>query len=334
MVSGACSQRPLFFALAMSAISLSGRKSLDAAQVRRVEELSDHPEPPPLPHFCQARVFRGAEQCSRTPLPGSSFCFQHQGCLFAFECVMCTECVTVENRFCFICIWNHFFKQWRHRVPCPDHDTMFVGKDQTIFYSRHWVHTMFGCAHTASPSIICCLKLHSFIEFSKDSCHTICLMLDFVELRMFPGGCAMASSEYHWAPKSVDGGLKLLYLLNQKVFDGIHDRNYGITLISFSWMASLILTTLSTWQPCHISIITTVAMLESVNVYNCCHMLGHKLQKIVEAHRKNIWAMCASSSISTGAFSTGSCRYWHPLLQLTQCRNVLSWGLSEIRRLI
>ena len=207
MVSGACSQRPLFFALAMSAISLSGRKSLDAAQVRRVEELSDHPEPPPLPHFCQARVFRGAEQCSRTPLPGSSFCFQHQDCLFAFECVMCTECVTDENRFCFICIWNHFFKQWRHRVPCPDHDTSFFGKDQTIFYSRHWVHTMLGYVHTASPSRICCLKLHSFTEFSKDSCHTICLMLDFVELRMFPGGCAMASSEYHWAPKSVDGGL-------------------------------------------------------------------------------------------------------------------------------
>ena len=92
MVSGACSQRPLFFALAMSAISLSGRKSLDAAQVRRVEELSEQPEPPPLPHLCQARVFRGAQQCSRTPLPGSSFCFQHQDCLLASQCMMCREC--------------------------------------------------------------------------------------------------------------------------------------------------------------------------------------------------------------------------------------------------
>ena len=82
-----------FLVLAMSVPGPSGGQSLDAAQVQRVEELSWQPEPPPLPHLCQARVFFcGAQQCSRTPLPGFAFCFQHQDCLLASQCMMCREC--------------------------------------------------------------------------------------------------------------------------------------------------------------------------------------------------------------------------------------------------
>ena len=68
--------RVYFQAMASSA-SCEG-PCVDAEQVQRIDELCAQADPPPNPHLCQARVFRGAQQCSRTPISGTSFCFQHQ----------------------------------------------------------------------------------------------------------------------------------------------------------------------------------------------------------------------------------------------------------------